>query len=323
MKPKISRDFFERYLSSEIVDRLDLKTLTVMGESFVDESLKLSQSDLVFSVETADERSARLYLLLEHKSYPDPWVGLQLLGYVVRLWEREKQRLKKPPLPAVIPMVLYQGEKDAEVPPFEELVDYSVAGSQYAVHFPYGRCLLGQDRLEELEHNPELDIALNVLKYIRDEQLAERLEEKILPKFRMVDLQKHDKWGQMMAVMEYLAQAGKRLEKPLLQEALNRALPAPMGESIMTTLAETWMKQGEQQGIQQGMQQGMQQALERERGVILRFASSKFKATADKPLSAFLNRIQDPDGLTKVADWIIECDQPEELLARISNAKIH
>ena len=88
----------------------------------------------------------------------------------------------------------------------------------------------------------------------------------------------------------------------------------------MTTLAETWMKQGEQQGIQQGMQQGMQQALERERGVILRFASSKFKATADKPLSAFLNRIQDPDGLTKVADWIIECDQPEELLARIGNA---
>ena len=315
VKPDISRGFFQRYLSSEVVDRLDLDTLTVVGDSFIDESLKFSQSDLVFSVKTTDERSARLYLLLEHKSYPDPWVGLQLLGYVVRLWEREKQRLKKPPLPAVIPMVLYQGEKDGEVPAFEELVDYSVAGSQYAIHFPYGRCLLGQDRLEELEHNPQLDIVLNVLKYIRDEQLAERLKE-ILPKFQQVNLQKRDEWGNMMAVMEYLALAGKRLEKPLLQEALNRALPAPMGESIMTTLAETWMKQGEQRG----MQQGMQQALEHERAVILRFASSKFKATADKPLSAFLSRIQDPDRLAEVADWIIECDQTEELLARIGNA---
>ncbi len=64
----------------------------------------------------------------------------------------------------------------------------------------------------------------------------------------------------------------------------------------------------------------MQQALEHERAVILRFASSKFKATADKPLSAFLSRIQDPDGLAEVADWIIECDQTEELLARIGNA---
>ncbi len=167
-----------------------------------------------------------------------------------------------------------------------------------------------------------MDIALNVLKYIRDEQLAERLKE-ILPKFQQVNLQKRDEWGNMMAVMEYLAQAGKRLEKPLLQEALNRALPAPMGESIMTTLAETWMKQGEQRGWQKGMQKGRQQALEHERSVILRFASSKFKAAADKPLSAFLNRIQDPDGLAKVADWIIECDQTEELLARIGNAEIH
>ena len=175
-QPKISRGFFERYLSSEVVARLDLGTLTVMEDSFVDESLKFSQSDLMFSVETADGRSARLYLLLEHKSYPDPWVGLQLLGCVVRLWEREKQRLRKPPLPEVIPMVVYPGEKDGEDPLFEDLIDYSSTGSQYAVHFPYGRCLVGQDRLEDLEHNPELDLTLCALKYRRDELLSE--EEK-------------------------------------------------------------------------------------------------------------------------------------------------
>ncbi len=33
VKPDISRGFFQRYLSSEVVDRLDLKTLTVLGES--------------------------------------------------------------------------------------------------------------------------------------------------------------------------------------------------------------------------------------------------------------------------------------------------
>ena len=219
---------------------------SLTGESFVDAALRSSQSDLVFSVQTADSRAARLYLLLEHKSYPDPWVGLQLLGHVVRLWERERRRLKSPPLPAVMPMVLYQGEREWEIPAFGELLDDAGAVAGYAVDFRYGRHMLNAERLE-------------------------------------------------------------------------RALPASVGESLMTILAQTWMQQGIRQGIEQGERKGMQQGMAHERALILRLAERKFDAAAAGRLPVFLNRIQDPENLVEVADWIMDCDRAEELLARTRN----
>ncbi|NLH36654.1 MAG: Rpn family recombination-promoting nuclease/putative transposase [Thermotogaceae bacterium] len=50
-----------------------------------------------------------IYFLFEHKSYQDPLVILQLLKYIVRIWE-EKYDRKANRLPIVIPMVIYHGE---------------------------------------------------------------------------------------------------------------------------------------------------------------------------------------------------------------------
>ena len=50
-----------------------------------------------------------IYFLFEHKSYQDPLVILQLLKYIVRIWE-EKYDRKSNRLPIVIPMVIYHGE---------------------------------------------------------------------------------------------------------------------------------------------------------------------------------------------------------------------
>jgi len=245
---------------------------------------------------------------------------VQLLGYVVRLWERERRRVKRPPLPAVIPMVLYQGEDEGAVPPFEGLVDYSAAGA-YRVDFPYGRCLLGRDRLERLEDNPQLEIALHVLKYGRDEALPAHLET-ILSRFRRLDLGQREGRGYLSVVLRYLVQVGRQLEEPLLRAALNRALPAAVGESMMATLAETWMQQGFERGYKWGFERGYKQGLlAHERGLILRFASSKFGSAAGQRLSILLDRIEDPESLDAVVDWIIECDRAEEFLARIGNVE--
>ena len=111
-RAEIAQGFFERYLPLDVSAQLDFTTLRLTKESFVDDTLKAQQSDLLFHIQTRQGTPARLYLLLEHKSYPDPWVALQLLGYLVRIWEQEKQRRKQPPLPIVIPLVLYHGERD-------------------------------------------------------------------------------------------------------------------------------------------------------------------------------------------------------------------
>ena len=96
---EIAQGFFERYLPFEVSAQLDFTTLRLTKESFVDDALKAQQSDLLFHIQTRYAKPARLYLLLEHKSYPDSWVALQILGYLVRIWEQEKQRRTQPVLP--------------------------------------------------------------------------------------------------------------------------------------------------------------------------------------------------------------------------------
>lgn len=48
--------------------------------TFIDEDLQGTRTDRLFAVDLTDGRPALLYVLLEHKSSPDPRTPLQLLG---------------------------------------------------------------------------------------------------------------------------------------------------------------------------------------------------------------------------------------------------
>ncbi len=50
--------------------------LVRVPETFVDENLGLRQADALFEAKLEDGRPALLYVLLEHKSWPDPWARL-------------------------------------------------------------------------------------------------------------------------------------------------------------------------------------------------------------------------------------------------------
>ena len=54
---------------------------------------------------------AIVYVLLEHKSAPDPLVALQLLRYTTRLWDHHLRQGADPPLPPVVPLVFYHGRR--------------------------------------------------------------------------------------------------------------------------------------------------------------------------------------------------------------------
>src|SRR5690606_16857012 len=85
----------------------ELSSLEAVGESFVDDELRQTQSDLVFTVPLVAGGAAVVYLLFEHKSYADRLTVFQMLKYVVRINER---RLREGlPLCCVVPLVVYHG----------------------------------------------------------------------------------------------------------------------------------------------------------------------------------------------------------------------
>jgi predicted transposase/invertase (TIGR01784 family) len=81
---EIVRNYLEEYLPAEVRRLLNLDSLARQEGSFIDEAMKEHQSDLLYQVQLTSGAEAYLYFLFEHKSYPDPLVGLQLLRYMVR-----------------------------------------------------------------------------------------------------------------------------------------------------------------------------------------------------------------------------------------------
>ena len=92
------------------------KDLELIDKEFITDQFDTYESDLVYKVNTK-EGSVYLFFLFELQSYNDFTMPFRLLIYMTAIWldyfknSDENERKKKGyRLPAVIPMVLYNGE---------------------------------------------------------------------------------------------------------------------------------------------------------------------------------------------------------------------
>ena len=92
-------------LPPDVAALLPGEAFAVFESSFVDDRLRISRADGVFSIRLEDGRD--LYVLLEHKSAPDAGTPLQLAEYMLRIWRNHERRESGVPL--IIPIVVYHG----------------------------------------------------------------------------------------------------------------------------------------------------------------------------------------------------------------------
>ena len=79
-------DFLTGTFPPEIFKKLDLSTLTRDNNSYIDEELKEHFSDIVYTCYCKD-KELKITLLFEHKSYSVTCPHLQLLKYLLKIWE--------------------------------------------------------------------------------------------------------------------------------------------------------------------------------------------------------------------------------------------
>jgi predicted transposase/invertase (TIGR01784 family) len=107
--PEIMKEFFDRYLPTDIKDMLNFETIVQRKNSYVNEDLKNQEVDLLFSAEFND-KPGYLYLLLESQVMPDRFMAFRILKYMIAIMDDHLKKNKKGPLPIVIPFfVLYSG----------------------------------------------------------------------------------------------------------------------------------------------------------------------------------------------------------------------
>nr|MBI1229652.1 transposase [Cytophagales bacterium] len=99
--------FFECFLPENLVRHFDFNSLTVLKESYINETLKEHFSDLVFEVSLKSDTSIKtdVVLLFEHKSSPDRNVLFQLGHYMFAHWTKSLSESKEPK--PIIPIIYY------------------------------------------------------------------------------------------------------------------------------------------------------------------------------------------------------------------------
>jgi len=120
--PTLVEELLRGFLPGTWTDKLDFTTLERMGGSFVSADLRERHSDLIWRLRLRGEEGGGwvyVYLLLEFQSTVDPFMALRLLTYTGLLLEEIVRKEKLKPgdrLPAVLPLVLYNGDRRWRAP---------------------------------------------------------------------------------------------------------------------------------------------------------------------------------------------------------------
>lgn len=223
--------------------------------SYIDPELGESQSDRLFEAELLDGRPAYIYVLIEHKSAPDPLTPLQLLGYQQRIWRRyiehsqqgRAQRSRR--LPPIIPLVLYNGRQEWDIPlSVLDCIDADDDLQQSQGRFGYHvRHLRPGESDEQLSSDPTVRAGLRALAWAVAESLdwqdLVRLWRDLPPRHALE-----------RELLRYISQVLETTEA-----ALNRALETTRpqrAEELKMTVAQEWLARGKEQGLHQGRQEG-------------------------------------------------------------------
>jgi predicted transposase YdaD len=261
-RPEMAADFLANYLPSDLAGVLDLTRPELVKGSFVDVELRHHFSDLLYRVRTRAGPEAFVYVLFEHKSAPDEWVAFQLLRYIVRIWEpMARQRSAK--LPPILPLVLYHGTRKWNVPTnFAAIIGWKRAEPlrRYAPDFQYLVCDLTEYKADEIRGAVVLRVALLAMKYVFSRDPQPKVTE-ILTVLRRLLSGPESALEYIRTVLFYFSAASKGMTADVLRAAIRTTLPEQEGW-IMSTLAETWIKEGRAKGHAEGRAEGRKQGMQ-------------------------------------------------------------
>lgn len=283
-----------------LVSQLDFSTLRPVAGTFVDERMLGSYADLLYRVQCAGKETL-LYVLLEHKSEVDRWTLLQLLRYMVRIWEQcLAQRPPPATLPPIIPVIVHHSEDGWAAPThFQGLFDAN---------------LMTDADLRRL--TPEFDVALDDISRTSDEELRARAkgpaatlaflflrdgrrEGRILGEllawadlFRDLDAAPDGRRA-MLRLFSYLLRVAPNLGLIDLAEQVQRAVPER--NDIVSTLAEKLIEEGEKKGLEKGRKEAYRELVRRQIelkfGALDRDTIARIDAASEAALTRYIERV--------------------------------
>ena len=353
--PEAGADLARNVLPSRYLQEIELGSVHLEKESFIDDDLKEHFSDLLMVFERKDtqekgkrEESSKvrdsrtthaneplyLYLLVDHKSSPDRWVPFQLLRYVGNIYgkiqrehrrrnaEAHPSRHRSPPqkMPEVVPVVFYHGTERWKSPlETERLID------RLTSHDP--ESAVGS----EAEHIPRFTPIFYDLREIEDQRLLgsvhtvvglvclkyirRKFTEEIARTLIESIRRLPPESGLAKAIYTALAAAKEREEINLFLAKARELRYTEVEEGVMT-FAQEVREEGLKEGIKVGIREGETLGkMEDKQEIVKRQLSKKFGLSQDE--AEAIDRVDDLAALDAALDEIIDAAEKRQVMGKL------
>lgn len=116
--PEMVKQLLTCFVNEEWINKIEYNSLEKIDKSFVTDEFSKRESDIIYKASFKGE-DVYIFILLEFQSTVDRFMSLRILRYIAELYEHLIRNHKLSRLPAVFPVMLYNGEKRWTAP--EEL----------------------------------------------------------------------------------------------------------------------------------------------------------------------------------------------------------
>ena len=237
--PDTARDFLDIYLPSTLRELCDLQTLKLESGSFIEDSLRASYSDVLWSLKT-NEGDGYIYVVIEHQSSPGAHMAFRLMRYAMAAMQRHLDAGHKT-LPLVIPMLFYHGALSPY--PFslcwlDEFDDPALARQLYSATFPLVDITVIPD--DEIMQHRRIALLELMQKHIRKRDLMGLVEQLVS---LLATGYAND--SQLKTLFNYMMQFGNtpHVDK-FIREVAHRV---PQQKERLMTIAEVLQQEAKQQ----------------------------------------------------------------------------
>ena len=305
----------------------DYGSLSKLPAEYVGDDFHQRRGDTVWRLRTATAPDGWLHVLvmLEFQSRDDAGMALRVLEYTAMLYrELLREGWGGAPLPPVLPVVLYNGDRPwRSAPQVRDLV--APTGPALAPFQPRQRHLVLDERHAAAD-DPGLRDLTRAVMLLEQSRSAGDLANVAGLLSRRLDAKGHDelRWAfaDWLGILLRRLEGGAGVERPHVGMSL---------EEVTMTLEERvaeWPKpyirqgreEGREEGISLGREEGFSLGIAQQRGLLRRQAAARFGAATADRLARALAAETDPERLAVVGEAIVRCATGDELLREVGSA---
>lgn len=264
-KPEVIKDFLQSYLPIKISELVEYDSLLLVEPKSISPKLKLQEADLLYRIKIANQDSFLLFLM-EHKSYTDIHTSIQILRYIVEIWDNQLRTNHK--ICPVLPLIFYQGVKKWNFLQLKDVL-HPDTPKELLKYLPLYEALFYDFSLENKEklkgHQLKLELYLRMIRAIYEPEKQHFIHEvlEIFKGIRQLEDEVFFEYGER--TIAYISAFRKDFMDSDIIDLIKQE-----GGDTMETIIDRLEKRGRLVGRQEGRQEGRLEGEKAERIAIAR-----------------------------------------------------